>query len=161
MRQYSQVEKPNRVVSHVRLAPGPHKTRSFMERRLGKHQKETTLAVWEHQSPRSKVWVIGSTKKESNYHDSETENITSKTKEAWYPPHHIHVSTQLPWKLKRSFSAQKAPIQPCRPKSDSASLGAIWAQFKPTQPHQKPIPACVLQSRAGTHFSPLVRISPR
>ena len=33
-------------------------------------------------------------------------------------------------------------------KSDSASPGAIWAQFKPKQLHQKAIPA-----HAGTYFN--------
>ena len=32
-------------------------------------------------------------------------------------------------------------IQPCRPKSDSTPSGAILAQFKPQQTHQKAIPA--------------------
>ena len=39
----------------------------------------------------------------------------------------------------------KVPIRRCRPKTDSASLRAIWAHFKPKHPHHtyKPIPAHV------------------
>ena len=33
------------------------------------------------------------------------------------------------------------PIQPCRPKSNWPSSGAIWAQFKPKQLNQTAIPA--------------------
>ena len=40
-------------------------------------------------------------------------------------------------------------IQPCRPKSDSALPGAIWAQWRPKKLNRKAIPA---QGRA--HFSP-------
>ena len=43
--------------------------------------------------------------------------------------------TLVHWKLKRSAEfSPKVPIQPCRPKSDSASPWAISAQFKPKQP---------------------------
>ena len=43
----------------------------------------------------------------------------------------------LHWKLKRSAEfSPKVPIQPCRPKSDSASPLAISAQFKPKQPQR-------------------------
>ena len=40
-------------------------------------------------------------------------------------------------------------IQPCRPKSDSALPGAIWAQFRPKKLNQKAIPA-----HGRTHFNP-------
>ena len=45
----------------------------------------------------------------------------------------------------------KVPIRRYRPKTDSASLRAIWAHFKPKHPHHtcKPIPA-----HAGIHFTP-------
>ena len=43
----------------------------------------------------------------------------------------------LHWKLKRSAEfSPKVPIQPSRPKSDSASPLAISAQFKPKQPQR-------------------------
>ena len=40
-------------------------------------------------------------------------------------------------------------IQPCRPKSDSALPGAIWAQFRPKKLNQKAIPA-----HGRAYFSP-------
>ena len=51
--------------------------------------------------------------------------------------------------MKKICFSPKVSIQPCRPKSDSALLGAIWAQWRPKKPGQKAIPA---QDRA--HFSP-------
>ena len=44
----------------------------------------------------------------------------------------------LHWKVKNICFSLKVPIQHCRPKSDLASSGAIWAQFKP---RQKPMAA--------------------
>ena len=41
------------------------------------------------------------------------------------------------------------PIQRCTSQSDLASPGAIWAQLKPKQPLQKPIPV-----HTEAHFSP-------
>ena len=49
----------------------------------------------------------------------------------------------------------KVSIQPCRPKSDSALPGAIWAQFRPKKLNQKAILA-----HARAHFSPWDQISP-
>ena len=47
------------------------------------------------------------------------------------------VSEFLQWRFNESekicFSPE-VPIQPCRPKSDSALPGVIWAQFKPNSP---------------------------
>ena len=47
------------------------------------------------------------------------------------------VSEFLHWRFNQNekicFSL-KVPIQPCRPKSDSALPGVIWAQFKPNSP---------------------------
>ena len=42
-------------------------------------------------------------------------------------------SLNIQWKRKVLFSPE-VPIQPCRPKSDSARPGVIWAQFKPNSP---------------------------
>ena len=58
-------------------------------------------------------------------------------------------------KIKKFCFSPKVPIQPCRPKSDSAPSGAIWAHFWPKQLNQKAIPAY-----AGAHFSHWVQISP-
>ena len=44
-------------------------------------------------------------------------------------------------KIKKICFSPEVPIQPCRPKSDSAPPGAIWARFKPKQLNQKAIPA--------------------
>ena len=43
-------------------------------------------------------------------------------------------------KIKKICFSHEGPIQPCRPKSDSAPPEAIWAKFKPKKPHQKAIP---------------------
>ena len=43
-------------------------------------------------------------------------------------------------KIKKFCFSREGPIQPCRPKSDSAPPEAIWAKLKPKQPHQKAIP---------------------
>ena len=51
-------------------------------------------------------------------------------------------------KIKKIFFNPIVLIQPCRPKSDSAPPGAIWAQFRPKQPNQEAIPA-----HAEVHFS--------
>ena len=58
-------------------------------------------------------------------------------------------------KIKKICFSLKVSIQPCRPKSDSALPGAIWAQFRPKKLNQKAIPA-----HARAHFSPLDQISP-
>ena len=58
-------------------------------------------------------------------------------------------------KIKAICFSPKVSIQPCRPKSDSALPGAIWAQFRPKKLNQKAIPA-----HARVHFSPLDQISP-
>ena len=58
-------------------------------------------------------------------------------------------------KIKKICFSPKVPIQPYRPKSDSAPSGVIWAQFDSKQSHQKAIPA-----HTGIHFSPWVQISP-
>ena len=39
--------------------------------------------------------------------------------------------------IKKTCFSPKVPIQPCKPKSDSAPSGAIWAQFRPKQLNQK------------------------
>ena len=39
--------------------------------------------------------------------------------------------------IKKICFSPKVPIQPCKPKSDSAPSGAIWAQFRPKQLNQK------------------------
>ena len=58
--------------------------------------------------------------------------------------------------IKKICFSPKVSIQPCRPKSDSAPSGAIWAQFRPKTLNQKAIPA-----HAYAHFIPRVQISPR
>jgi len=58
-------------------------------------------------------------------------------------------------KIKTICFNPKVSIEPCRPKSDSAHPGAIWAQFRPKKLNQKAIPA-----RARAHFSPCDQISP-
>ena len=58
--------------------------------------------------------------------------------------------------IKKIGFSPKVPIQPSRPKTDSCPPGAIWAQFKPKQLHQKqPIPA-----HGAAYCSPWVQISP-
>ena len=52
-------------------------------------------------------------------------------------------------KIKKICFSSKVSIQPCRPKSDSALPGAIWAQFRPKKLNQKAIPA-----HGRAHFSP-------
>ena len=52
-------------------------------------------------------------------------------------------------KIKKICFSSKVSIQPCRPKSDSALPGAIWAQFRPEKLNQKAIPA-----HGRAHFSP-------
>ena len=55
------------------------------------------------------------------------------------------------WKLKKTTTTTLF-----QPQSDNSAFpGAIWAKFKPKQPHQIPIPA-----HAGTHFHPWVQINP-
>ena len=51
--------------------------------------------------------------------------------------------------IKKICFSPKVSIQPCRPKSDSALLGAIWAQFRPKKLYQKAIP-----THGRAHFSP-------
>ena len=51
----------------------------------------------------------------------------------------IKLGTTL--KIKKICLSSKVSIQPCRPKSDSAVPGAIWAQFRPKKLNQKAIPA--------------------
>ena len=53
-------------------------------------------------------------------------------------------------KIKKICFSREGPIQPCKPKSDSAPSEAIWAKFKPKQPHQK----AIFQSTRGP-FQPL------
>jgi len=52
-------------------------------------------------------------------------------------------------KTKKICFSPKVSIQPCRPKSDSAFLGAIGAQFRPKKLYQKAITA-----HGRAHFSP-------
>ena len=52
-------------------------------------------------------------------------------------------------KSEKICFSPKVSIQPCRPKSDSALPGAIWAQFRPKKLDQKAIPA-----HGRAHFSP-------
>ena len=59
----------------------------------------------------------------------------------------IELGTTL--KIKKICFSSKVSIQPCRPKSDSALPGAIWAQFRPKKLNQKAIPA-----HGRAHFSP-------
>ena len=43
-------------------------------------------------------------------------------------------------KIEKICFNREGPIQPFRPKSDSAPPEAVWAKFKPKQPYQKAIP---------------------
>ena len=59
-------------------------------------------------------------------------------------------------KIKKICFSPKVPIQPrCRPKSDSAPSGAIWAQLRPKQLKLKATPA-----NAKGPFQRLVPIGP-
>ena len=55
-------------------------------------------------------------------------------------------------KIKKICISFKVSIQPCRPKSDSALPGAIWAQFRPEKLNQKAIPA-----HGRAYFSPGIK----
>ena len=58
-------------------------------------------------------------------------------------------------KIKKICFSPKVSIQLCRPKSNSAFPGAIWAQFRPKKLNQKAIPA-----HARAPFIPWDQISP-
>ena len=68
------------------------------------------------------------------------------------------ISNAIHWfifKRSRCVSCLKVPIQPCRPKSDSAPSGALtWAQFKQNSPIKR-----LFQPTLGP--SPWVQICPR
>ena len=55
-------------------------------------------------------------------------------------------------KIKKICFSSKVSIQPCRPKSDSALPGAIWAQFRPEKLNQKAIPAHGRAQRLSQSF---------
>ena len=55
-------------------------------------------------------------------------------------------------KIKKIFFNPIVLIQPCRPKSNSAPPGAIWAQFRPKQPNQEAILAHAEKSKLIIQF---------
>ena len=59
--------------------------------------------------------------------------VTIKSDTMCLQPHWEENTMQI----KKICFSPKVPIQPYKPKSDSAPSGAIWAQFRPKQLNQK------------------------